>query len=313
MANRVVSNKPLNTRQRVLKRMATQWRLYVFLIIPIIYVFIFSYIPMYGIQIAFKDYNFSKGIWESPWCGFDHFITFFKSHNFIRLIGNTLAISLYDIVAGFFPPIILALCLNEVKNKYFRKTVQTITYAPHFLSTVVVVGILNRVLFREGLVNAFLGIFGVEPINFLGNVSYFRSIYVWSGVWQHVGWASIIYIAALASVNPELYEAAFVDGASKIKRIWYIDIPSLIPTATILMIMSAASVLGVGFEKIFLMQNQLNMRVSDVISTYVYRLGLVHMEFSFSTAVGLFQSIVAVIMLTVVNAICRRVSETSLW
>lgn len=280
---------------------------------PVAYILIFRYFPMYGLQLAFKDFNYRLGYFGSPRVGFKHFALFFKSYYFSRLIGNTVGISLYSIAAGFLPPIMLAIALNECTSGAYKKVVQLVTYAPYFLSTVVVVGIVTQLLSLNGMVNALLKQIGIEPMSFMGQASLFKSIYVWSGIWQHMGYSAIIYLAALSAINPELYEAAIIDGASIWKRIWYIDVPGIAPTAIILLILSTAGVLNVGFEKVYLMQNPLNLKTSDVISTYVYRVGLVDMNYSFATAVGLFQSGVSFLFMTSVNQIARRFGETSLW
>lgn len=289
------------------------WPLYLLLLLPIIYIIIFSYVPMYGLQIAFKDYVVKLGYWKSPWVGMKHFETFIKSPMFPRLIGNTVGISLYSIIAGFFPPIILAIGINECRQKLFKKSVQLITYMPHFLSTVVVVGILTQALSSSGFINSIIGLFGHEPILFMGEASMFKSIYVWSGVWQNVGYNAIMYIACLAGISPELQEAAVVDGANIWQRIWNVDIPGIMPTAIIMLILSTAGVLNVGFEKVYLMQNPLNMQSSDIIATYNYRVGLVDMNYSFATAVGFFQSIISCIFMCIVNFIAGKVSDISLW
>jgi putative aldouronate transport system permease protein len=289
------------------------WQLYILLILPIFYVFVFKYLPMYGIQIAFKQYNLSLGIKGSPWAGLKWFQMFFNSQQFSRLLVNTIGISVYQLSASFFLPIILAIAMNEMRNAKFRKTVQMISYMPHFLSVVVICGILQQVLSLNGMVNNLMAGFGMDKIQFLGRPELFKHIYVWSGIWQNVGYNAIIYIAALSGISPELHEAAKVDGANIWQRIWNVDIPGIMPTAVILLIMNSANILSVGFEKVFLLQNPLNMRASDVISTYVYRLGMVNMEYSLSTAVGLFQSVVSMILLCTVNWISSRLSETSIW
>ena len=271
---------------------------------------------MFGVQIAFKNFVATKGIWGSPWVGFAHFIRFFSSYQSWRVILNTLAISIYSLIAGFPVPIILALCLNYTQNKTFRKTVQMVTYAPYFISTVVLVGMIMQVLsLRSGAINAIIKSLGGQPINFMGDPDFFRSIYVISGIWQGAGYASIIYLAALSSVNPELHESAVMDGANKFHRLWYIDIPSIMPTTVILLILNCGSILSVGFEKILLLQNPLNLRVSEVISTYVYKVGLASTipMYSYSTAIGLFTSLIGLILLNIVNRISRNVSDTSLW
>jgi putative aldouronate transport system permease protein len=290
------------------------WQLYVLLIPVIAYFVIFEYTPMYGVQIAFKDFIAKKGIWGSPWVGFKHFQRFFDSYFFWTLLKNTLGISLYQLVVGFPVPILLALMINEVRQSKFRKFIQTVTYAPHFLSTVVMVGLI--VIFlnpNTGLVNHFLELFGLKPISFMTEAGWFKTIYVFSGVWQQMGWSSIIYLAALSGIDPQQHEAAKVDGANRLQRIWHVNIPGILPTIVILLILQMGSLMGVGFEKVFLMQNDLNMDSSDVISTYVYRSGILGAQYSFSAAVGLFNSVVNFILLISVNFISRRLNQTSLW
>lgn len=290
------------------------WQLYVLLIPVIAYFVIFEYTPMYGVQIAFKDLIAKKGIWGSPWVGFKHFQRFFDSYFFWRLLKNTLGISLYQLVVGFPVPILLALMINEVRQAKFRKFIQTVTYAPHFLSTVVLVGLIFIFLNpNTGLVNHFLELFGLKSISFMTEASWFKTIYVFSGVWQQMGWSSIIYLAALSGIDPQQHEAAKVDGANRLQRIWHVNIPGILPTIVILLILQMGSLMGVGFEKVFLMQNNLNMDSSDVISTYVYRSGILGAQYSFSAAVGLFNSVVNFILLISVNFISRRLNETSLW
>nr|WP_235941691.1 ABC transporter permease subunit [Paenibacillus puerhi] len=279
-----------------------------------LYFIVFEYVPMYGVQIAFKDYLATKGIWGSPWVGFSHFERFFESFYFWRLLRNTLLIGIYQIAAGFPVPILLALMIHEVRQKRLQQWVQTILYAPHFLSTVVLVGLLFIFLSPEtGLVNHLLNALGLESIAFLTDPGWFKSVYVLSGVWQQMGWNSIIYLAALAAIDPHLHEAAQMDGASRLRRIWHIQLPGLRPTMIILLILNMGSVLGVGFEKIYLLQNALNMQASDVIATHVYRSGILGAEYGFSAAIGLFNSVINFAILVTVNAIARRVSETSLW
>lgn len=296
------------------KRIMRHWQLYVILLIPVVLVAIFSYGPMYGLQIAFKDYIPTYGISGSKWVGFKHFINFINSHQFSRLIGNTITISLYSLIAGFPIPIILALALNECTSTKFKKTVQMITYAPHFISTVVMVGIILLILSpSSGIINQFIQLFGGKPIDFMAKPEWFKSIYVWSGVWQGMGYSSIIYIAALAGIDPTLHEAAIVDGASRWQRIWHVNIPGILPTVTILLIMNFGSIMSVGYEKILLMQNSLNMAKSDVISTFVYRMGLESAQYSFSAAVGLFNAVINFILLAIVNTVAKKLGETSLW
>ncbi|WP_223829447.1 ABC transporter permease [Paenibacillus arenilitoris] len=290
------------------------WELYFMVLLPVAYLIIFKYVPMFGVQIAFKDFNVVQGIWGSDWVGMKHFTAFFESPNFWLTIRNTIGVSFYSLLAGFPIPILLALALNEVRTGKFKKSVQMVTYAPHFISTVVMVSIVMLMLTPHvGVVDRLFAMFGAEMTNFMGVPEYFKSIYVWSGVWQEMGYASIVYIAALAGVDPALYEAARVDGASRWKKILHIDLPSLIPVTVIMLILSLGNIMGVGFEKIYLMQNPLNLSSSEVISTYVYKVGLVGANFSFSSAVGLFNSVVNLILLVIVNFIARRVSENSLW
>lgn len=297
-----------------IKSLKKHWELYLLVLPPVLYLLIFKYIPMVGVQIAFKDFSVVKGIWGSPWVGLKHFEAFFESPNFWLLIKNTIGISFYSLLAGFPIPILLALALNEIRTGFFKKSVQMVTYAPHFISTVVMVSIIILMLSPHvGVVDRLFSFLGFPMTNFMGIPEYFKSIYVWSGVWQGMGYSSIIYIAALASVDPSLYEAARMDGASRLRKIWHIDIPALVPVTVIMLILSLGSIMGVGFEKIFLMQNPLNTSASEVISTYVYKVGLIGANFSFSSAVGLFNSIINLILLVVVNAISRKVSQNSLW
>lgn len=297
-----------------LRSWTRNWELYLLFLPVLAYFIIFHYIPMYGVQIAFKDFIANKGIMGSPWVGFEHFERFFDSFYFWRIIKNTLGIGIYELVVGFPIPIILALMIHELRTGKFRKFVQTVTYMPHFLSTIVMVGMIMMFLSpASGLINVVITLFGGEPISFMTEPGWFKSVYVWSGVWQTMGWSSIIYIAALAGIDPQLHEAARVDGASRLRRIWHINLPGIAPTIIVLLILNMGSILGVGFEKVFLMQNDLNMESSDVISTNVYRSGILGAQYSFSAAVGLFNSVVNFIMLLTVNRIARKVSSSSLW
>jgi putative aldouronate transport system permease protein len=296
------------------KSIRKNWDLYLLIAPVAVYFIVFKYMPMYGVQIAFKNFIPAKGIWGSPWVGVKHFMRFFNSYNFKELIGNTLGISLYSLALGFPVPILLALMMNEVRNKYFKKTVQTVTYAPHFLSTVVLVGMITAFLSpSSGIINYIIKAFGGKPIYFMTEPGWFKSLYVLSGVWQSAGWGSIVYMAALAGIDVQLYEAATVDGANKLQRLWNVTIPCLLPTATIILILNVGHIMDVGFEKVFLMQNDLNRSASDVISTYVYRVGLLGSDFSFSSAVGFFNSVINFILLILVNKVSKKFSETSLW
>lgn len=283
----------------------------------VIFSIIFMYQPMAGILIAFKEYKPALGIWNSPWAsdfGLKYFKMFFNTYKCWTVIWNTVALSIYTLIAGFPLPIVFALLLNQLQHARFKKVVQTVTYAPHFVSTVVLVGII-RIVFApsSGLVNLAIEALGGQKVMFLTSKEYFRPLYVWSGVWQNMGWDSIIYIAALANVSPELHEAAIVDGATRFQRIRYVDFPSILPTAVILLILNTGRVMTIGFEKVFLMQTSLNLGTSEVLSTYIYKLGLQNAQFSLSTAVGFFNSLVNLFMLVIVNFISRKLSDTSLW
>lgn len=301
---------PKKHRWKLIKK---NWDLYLLISPVVAYFIIFHYVPMYGIQIAFKDYLATKGIWGSEWVAGKHFARFFDSYYFWRLIKNTLGIGVYTLLVAFPVPILIALMLNEVRFSKFKKTVQTVIYAPHFLSTVVVVGMLVLFLKPDGLVNQVVSLVGGKPIDFLSEPSWFKTLYVFSDVWQTMGWSSIIYLAALTAVDHQLHESAMIDGASRLRRIWHINIPSILPTIVILFILNAGSIMAVGFEKIFLMQNTLNMVSSDVISTFVYRSGILEAQYSFSAAVGLFNSLINFIMLVMVNYFAKKINETSLW
>ncbi len=301
------------------KRIINNYQLYIFLVPAILYIVIFKYIPMYGVQIAFRDFiaitDTGKGIYSgSPWVGFQHFERFFMSPQFWKLIKNTLGLGLYSLFAGFPIPFFLALLLNHLNNIRYKKFIQTVIYAPHFISTVVLVGIILIFLSpRVGLISHIHRLIGMKPIFYMAKPKWFSTLYVFSGVWQNAGWGTIIYLAALSSINPELYESSIVDGANKLQRIWYIDIPGILPTAIILLILNCGRIMSVGFEKIFLMQNPLNIPASEVISTYVYKTGLLGFQYSYSAAIGLFDSLINLILLTLVNNLSRKFSSTSLW
>ncbi|GAB2700703.1 ABC transporter permease subunit [Paenibacillus thermoaerophilus] len=299
--------------QRVMGRIGRNWGLYVLLLPAVVLLFCFTYIPMYGVMIAFKDYNPVMGISGSPWVGFKHFERFFHSYQFELTIKNTLFISLYSF-ATFPIPIVFALFVNQMRQNWFRRFFQTVTYMPHFISTVVLVGLMLILLSPgNGLIGNLYRLFGAEAPNLMGSAGLFSSVYVWSDVWQQTGWNSIIFLAALSAVDPSLYEAAKADGASRWQNIWHIDIPMLMPTAITLLILRVGGLLGVGFEKVYLMQNNLNITGSEVISTYVYKVGLLSAQYSFSSAVNLFNTVVNFILLILVNRISRRYSEQSLW
>ncbi|TVY03989.1 sugar ABC transporter permease [Paenibacillus cremeus] len=292
------------------------WQLYVLMALPFAYIVIFKYVPIYGAQIAFRNFSASKGIWGSTWVGFANFIRFFESYEFWNIMWNTIALSLYQLIAGFPFPILLALSLNYVAHQKFKKTVQMVTYAPHFISVVVMVGIIFQVLDpRIGIINVILKWFGFDAVNWLGDAGYFRSIYVWSGVWQNVGFSCIIYLAALAGIDPSLHEAAVVDGASKLRRMWHIDLPGILPIAVILLILEVGRMLEIGFEKSFLMQNPLNLTTSEIVDTYVYKVGLASniVNFSYSSAIGLFKNAINLILLIAVNRFAKKLGQSSLW
>ncbi|MEQ7011406.1 ABC transporter permease subunit, partial [Actinopolymorpha sp. B17G11] len=308
--NRRAAQRRANWRQ-----VKHNWQLYLMLLLPVVYILVFHYWPMYGVQIAFKNYNVVQGISGSPWVGLAHFERFAESFMFWPVIRNTIILHSYELIATFPLPIILALALNQVRMQWFKRSVQLITYAPHFISTVVVVGMLFVLLDpRTGLLNNLLGAVGIGPLDLLGNPDYFRHIYVWSGAWQNLGFAAIIYLAALAGIDPELHEAAIVDGANRIKRMWHIDIPGIMPVAVILLILNIGTILSVGFEKVLLMQTPLNLGTSEVIDTYVYKVGLAAAvpQISYAAAIGLFRSVVGLILLVLANQIARRFARSSL-
>ena len=299
---------------RFKKNLRDYWQVYVLLAPVVIYYLVFAYYPMYGVQIAFKDFMPRLGIEGSPWVGMKHFLRFFKSPYFSILIKNTFMISLYSLVIGFPLPIIFAIMLNYQRVKWFKQLVQTSSYAPHFISTVVLVGMMKLMLSpSSGVVNVILQSIGIEPIYFFGRPDLFYGLYAWSNLWKALGWSAIVYIGALSAISPELHEAATIDGASIWKRIRHIDLPGIAPTIVILLILHSGSLLSVGYEKAFLMQNNMNASTSEVISTYVYKQGLVSAQYSFSSAVGLFNSLINFVCIITVNFISRKVGETSLF
>lgn len=307
----------MKKKKKTLLVVKKYWQLYVFLLLPVIYIIVFKYIPMGGIVIAFKDYSVRKGIFGSDWVGFDNFKRFLQSYKFLTVLKNTLAVSFYAIIAGFPMPIIFALLLNCLREGRFKKFSQTVVSLPHFISTTVMVGILFQVFdSRSGIYGKVYQLLtGEITPNILGSAGVFRHMYVWSGVWQGFGWGSIIYIAALTAVDPSYHEAAQIDGASRFQRILYIDFPSILPTIVTTLILRMGAVMSVGFEKVFLMQNSLNISTSEVISTYQYSVSLAsgNPDFSYATAIGLFDSVINLAMITIVNHIAKKVSETSLW
>lgn len=301
-------------RGYVARNLMRNWQLYLFVLPALLYVILYCYSPMYGVQIAFKEYRVGSGIEGSLWVGMEQFDKFLSTPSSYQLITNTLTLSLYSLIVGFPMPILFALVVNELRGGRFKRIVQTISYAPHFISTVVMVSMITMFLdASNGIINKLIGYLGMGPYPFMTNANWFASIYVISGIWQNLGWSAIIYFAALAGIDPELHEAAMLDGASRVKRVIHINLPGILPTVTIMLIMQAGNIMSVGFEKVFLMQNPLNTETSEIISTYVYKMGLQYNQYSFSSAIGLFNSVICFVMLVTVNAIARRIGETSLF
>lgn len=300
-------------RSKCLRMILLNYELYLFLLPVIVLSILFKYIPMYGLQIAFKNFIPSKGIWGSAWTGLDNFARFFRSSLSWLYIKNTFFISLYSLAAGFLPPIILALLVNSLMIQKYKRVLQTVTYLPHFISMVVMAGMIVLFLSPRGLWGNIAGFLGVEKVNIMALPGVFKHVYVWSGVWQGMGWGSIIYLSALSAVDTELYEAATIDGANKIQKICYIDIPTIAPTIIILLILSTGGILSVGFQKVYLLQNNLNLMESEVVSTYTYKMGLINAQYSFGAAVGLMNTSVNFVILVIVNRIARTVTSTSIW
>lgn len=300
--------------QRIRKRLANDWQLYLLILPALLYLFLFDIMPMYGVQIAFRDFRTSKGIWGSPWVGLKHFQRFLSYPDFGKLIINTLRLSLLSL-ATFPLPIILALLINDIQNTRFKKTVQMVTYAPHFISTVVLCSMITIFFHRgNGIINHLIVTLGGEAVDFLGTSALFPPLYVWSGVWQNIGWSSILYISALSGISTEMVEAARIDGASRLQILTRINIPSILPTIIVMLILRCGSILSVGFEKVFLLQNPLNLDTSQVISTYVYNVGLGSgAQFSYASAIGLFNTVVNILILMMVNRIAKAASSISLF
>ena len=297
----------------VRRKLWGSWQLYVCLLPAFLYLIVMNYAPMYGVQIAFRNYVAKKGIWGSEWVGLRHFNTFVHSVQFPVLIRNTLLLSLYSLMIGFPINILLALMLHEVKCVPFKKLVQNATYIPHFISIVVLVAMISNFTSPSiGFINKFIVALGGSPIDFMGDSKWFRTVYIASDIWQNSGWNSIIYIAALSGIDPQLYEAASIDGANRFQRILHINIPGILPTIVMLLILNCGSILSVGYEKAFLMQNTLNSDVSEIISTYVYKIGLQGSKYSYSAAIGLFNSVINFGILLSVNAISKRLSNITL-
>jgi putative aldouronate transport system permease protein len=287
--------------------------IYLMLLPVVLFYVLFCYQPMYGAQIAFKDFNPAKGILGSKWVGFKHYLAFFDSYYAFRVIWNTIILNILDVVFGFPAPIILALLLNEIKGQVFKRSVQTLTYLPHFISLVVVCGIILDFFARDGVANQLMEMFGIQPIPFMILPEWFRPVFIASNIWQTMGWGSIIYLASLSGINPELYEAARVDGAGRWRQMWSVTLPGLAPTIIIMLILRLGRMMDVGLEKVLLLYNPSTYETADVISTFVFRKGLLEMSYSYSTAIELFNSIINFLMLVVVNRLSRRVSDMSLW
>lgn len=304
---------PYRRGNRLLRRILSCWQLYVLIIPAMIYLFLFNYLPMYGVQIAFKDYRVSKGIAGSSWVGLKHFIQFINYPDFWLIVRNTLTLSVYNMLT--FPiPVLFALLLDEMRFPKSKKVVQMITYAPHFLSTVVIVSMLTLFFSRSnGLVNNVLNSVGIARFSFLEDPDSFADLYVWSGVWQSFGWNSNIYLAALSGLSQENREAAIIDGANRFQMIWHVNIPTILPTIVVMLILNCGRILTIGFDKVYLMQNALNLQQSRIISTYVYEIGLKQAQFSYSSAIDLFNNVVNIILLIIVNDVSKRLSDVSLF
>lgn len=310
-AEYVVTKKTL--WERIKRDFRRNYSLYILVIPVVLFYILFHYKPMYGALIAFKKFSPSLGIMGSPWVGFDNFTEFFQSHYFVRLLRNTLTISLSSLVFTFPAPILLALAINEVRSKAFAKTVQTITYLPHFISLVVVCGLLVDFLSTTGLVNEIIELLGGNAINFLQKPNWFVPVYILSDLWQDIGWSSIIFLAAITGIDAELYEAAKIDGAGHFRQVLSITIPGILPTVLTMFILRCGQVMSLGFEKIILLYNPITMETADVISSYVYRAGLIDAKYGLSTAVGLFNSAINLILMGMANTLSRKINDTSLW
>lgn len=300
-------------RIRVLIDIRKNPMLYIMLLPVLIYYVLFHYWPMYGAMIAFKDFSPRLGIWGSDWAGFEHFATFFDGAYFWRTIRNTVMLSGYDLLFGFPAPIILALLLNEVRNRFFKRAVQTITYLPHFISLVVICGMIKEFTSSSGVINDIIVFFGGERVSLLMEQGLFRTIYVSSDIWQHIGWGTIIYLAALIGIDPERYEAAKMDGAGRWKQMMHVTLPGMLPTIVVLLILNIGRMMNLGFEKVILLYNPGIYETADIIASYVYRVGLQEFNYSYSSAVGLFNSVISFILVIFSNWLSRRLNDTSLW
>ncbi|MCC3380574.1 sugar ABC transporter permease [Paenibacillus sp. UY79] len=314
MANSIVQKRGVRASETKkvnhwLSYMVRNYILYLFLVPSIILTVIFKYVPMYGSIIAFKNFSPRKGIVDSEWVGFEHFQRFLSSPNFYDILMNTLKLSAYGLILGFPVPIILALMLNLIRGAKLKKNIQLIVYAPNFISVVVVAGMLFVFLSPTGIVNAMVTTFTGKPISFMTDPAYFRTVYILSGIWQTAGWSSIIYVATLSNVDPQLHDAATIDGASLIKRILHIDLPALKPVMAVLFILAAGGIMSIGYEKAYLMQTALNTPTSEIIATYVYKVGLQSGDYAYSTAIGLFNSVINVVLLIFVNTVVKKLNE----
>ena len=290
------------------------WQLYFMLLLPIAYYILFKYMPMYGTLIAFKKFSAKKGIWGSTWVGFKNFENFLSDPYFYKLVRNTLLINLNNLLFAFTSSIIFALLLNEMKHKLYRKVVQTVSYLPHFISTVVVCGLVtNFTRTNGGIINDLIAMLGGERISFLNRAEYFRPIYVISEIWQHMGWDAIIYIAALLSIEPQLYEAASIEGANRFQKMLYVTLPGIAPTITIMLIMRIGHLMSLGYEKVLLLYSGATYETADIISTYVYRRGLLTADFSYGTAIDLFQTVISLILVTSTNWLGKKIGGAGLW
>lgn len=299
--------------QVLVKDFKKNYPAYLMVLPVIIYYIIFHYGPMYGVIIAFKNFNPIRGILGSPWVGLSHFTDFFKDIYFFRLIKNTVLLNFYGLIFGFPAPILFALMLNEIKNSAFKRTVQTVTYMPHFVSMVVICGMIRQFTLSDGLINDIVSFFGVEPVAYLQSAKYFRTIMVSTDIWQNIGWNTIIFLSAIAGIDQEQYEAAYIDGANRFRRIWSITLPGIFPTIVILLVLRLGNMMSMGYEKIILLYNPATYETADVISTYVFRKGLEEFNWSFSTAVGLFNSVINFFLIIISNTISKKLNETSLW
>ena len=309
-----MGGKKHNTLKSLQIDLQTNYQLILLALPAVVIIILFMYIPMYGVQIAFKDFKAIDGITGSDWVGFEHFARFFKSYNFKIILTNTLGISIYSLAVSFPFPIILALILNQMRAQRYKRLVQTVTYMPYFISMVILSGMIILFLSpNNGIFGQLIKEYTNDPSNLLGRPEWFSSTYVWTGVWQQTGWGSIIYLAALAGVDPELYDASSIDGASRLQRIIHIDLPSIMPTAVILLTLNAGRIMNVGFEKVYLLQNDLNLPKSEIIATYVYKIGLLNAQYDYSAAINLFNTVINLILLISMNKLAKKFSDTSLW